>query len=272
MTVVNTRSDQRHSARICLLSRGLICVIVGAALGTLFWTPGHIFLWVLDVLGRTYLVFLGTVMAHEGVHGHLGRTRSANFWWARLALAPSMVPFTNFQKTHQLHHLHTNVPGKDPDLFIRPRRRGEMLVRALAMPHHWFFWLKRRDRIRRADVVDLLLNYLGIAAVFGIILWLVGPWRLFFGMAPVLVLVSLILWYPFAYKTHEGFSTGAAETRSHDYYGYWTYWFSLGLSMHRVHHLRPQLSWLELYPYVKRVPAGAQGRILARDVVDDQTA
>ncbi|MGH9907031.1 MAG: hypothetical protein ACRD8U_15790, partial [Pyrinomonadaceae bacterium] len=72
-------------------------------MGILFLEPSNVFFYTIDVVFRTYLIFVGTVMAHEGVHGHLGRTKAANFWWGRLALLPSMVPFTNFRKTHHLH-------------------------------------------------------------------------------------------------------------------------------------------------------------------------
>ena len=75
-------------------------------------------------------------------------------------------------------------------------------------------------------------------------------------MVPPLVLVSLLLWYPFAVQTHEGFSTGAAEERSHNYYGRFMFWFSLGLSIHRQHHLQPKLAWIELRPYVEAAPGG----------------
>ncbi len=84
------------------------------SIGTLFLQPSNLFQFIIDVLLRTYLIFIGTVMAHEGVHGHLGRTKRANFWWGRIALLPSMVPYTNFRKTHRLHHAHTNVPDQDP--------------------------------------------------------------------------------------------------------------------------------------------------------------
>lgn len=251
--------------RVFRLSRGIICLVVAGSLGTLWLAPSSVLTYILDVLFRTYLVFLGTVMAHEGVHGHLGRSKAANFWWGRLALLPSMVPFTNFRKTHHLHHAHTNLPDQDPDHFMKPRYTLlEIPFRAVAMPHHWLIWLRKRGRIRRSDLVDLGLNYLGILAVFGGLLIAVGPSRLFWGMAPVLVLVSVILWYPFAFKTHEGFSTGAPESRSHDYYGALMYWFSLGLSMHREHHLKPQLSWLELKHFVKEAPPGS-GFLPTRD-------
>lgn len=245
---------------IYFLSRAITCVVVAASIGSLFIRPSGFWWYSVDVLLRTYLIFVGTVMAHEGAHGHLGRTRAANYWWGRLALLPSMVPFTNFRKTHNLHHAHTNIPGKDPDHFMKSRNGVELVLRSLVMPHQWFFWLWRRGRIKRSDLAELALNYAGIFLVYGVVLFFVGPSRLFWAMAPALVLVSVLLWYPFAVQTHEGFSTGPAESRSHNYYGLFMYLFSFGLSMHREHHLKPKLSWIELKDYVEAAPARARKR------------
>jgi fatty acid desaturase len=177
-----------------------------------------------------------------------------------------MVPFTNFRKTHQLHHAHTNIPDQDPDHFMKSRNFLELCVRALAMPHHWFFWLRKRGRIKRSDVIELVLNYLLMVLVFSTVLAFTSATRLFWGMFPPLVLVSILLWYPFAVQTHEGFSTGAAILRSHNYYGRFMYWFSLGLSMHRVHHLQPKLAWIELKPFVESAPVGASRWRPQRDI------
>ena len=243
--------------QIHFLSRSIICAVVLASIGTLFLQPSSLPEYIVDVLLRTYLFFIGTVMAHEGVHGHLGRTRAENFRWGRLALLPCMVPYTNFRKTHHLHHAHTNIPGADPDHFMKSRHPIEIVLRAIAMPHQWFFWLWKRGRIKKEDLIELALNYFGIFVVYGVVLVLVGPSRLWWGMVPALVLVSVLLWYPFAVQTHEGFSTGPAELRSHNYYGPFMYWFSLGLAMHREHHLQPKLSWVELKDYVEDAPAGS---------------
>jgi fatty acid desaturase len=258
----------RHRARrhTHLISRTIVCVVSGAAIGTLAWSPGHAATYALDVLLRSYLIFLGTVMAHEAVHGHLGRTRRANLWWGRVALLGSMVPFTNFRKTHQLHHAHTNDAERDPDYFLRARSAIDLVLRAVAMPHHWFFWLRARGMIDRRDVQELALNYAGIVAVYAGVVVVVGPQRLALGMAPALVLTSLLLWYPFAARTHEGYSTGPADERSHNYYGRAMYWLSLGLSMHRTHHRRPHLSWLDLRPYVEAAPTGVRGFLPTRDM------
>src|SRR5688500_11753797 len=137
--------------KIFYLNRIIICIVCLLAVGSLFIPIANNFHLALDILIRTYLIFLGTVMAHESVHGHLGRTRRANFWWGRIALLPSMVPFTNFRRTHQLHHAHTNIPGQDPDHFMNSRNFVELFARAIAMPHHWFFWLRRRGRLQRTD-------------------------------------------------------------------------------------------------------------------------
>lgn len=261
-----TRADWARP-HIYVLSRAATILIVVAALGPLFWQPPNGVAYVADILFRTWMTFLGTVMAHEGTHGHLGKTRTANFWWGRLALVPTMVPFTNFYKTHNLHHRHTNIPDKDPDHFMNPRHAWELPFRALAMPHQWFFWLSRRGRIKRADVIDLVLNYIGILAIYGLIAAVVGLPRVISGVGPVLVLVSMLLWYPFAFKTHEGFSTGTAESRSHNYYGAFMYWFSLGLSMHREHHMQPRLAWIELRRYVEQAPGASWRRLLPqRDI------
>lgn len=258
------RRTPQQRRRAYWISRALIVAVVVLALGTLFVEPPSLPLYAADILFRTWLLFLGTVLAHEGTHGHLGRTKSANNWWGRLALLPNTVPYINFRKTHHLHHVHTNEPGKDPDYFLKSRHPIEMPLRALLMPHQWLFWLWKRGQLRRSDVVELGLNYLGILVVLAVMLSVVGIERLVWGMLPALVLVSWLLWYPFAYKMHEGFSTGPAETRSHNYYGRFMFWFSLGLSMHRVHHMRPDLPWLDLRSYVRSAPAGSGLRLLPR--------
>jgi fatty acid desaturase len=210
---------KRQRRRTYIASRAIVCLVVAGSLGTLWWTPSNVVLYLVDIGVRTYLVFLGTVMAHEGVHGHLGSTRRANFAWGRIALIPSLVPFTNFRRTHHLHHAHTNEPDLDPDYFMKPRRAIEIPFRALAMPHQWYFWLKRRNLLDRKHRREVLLNYALIAAVFAGVTALVGVSRVAWGVGPVLVLVSMLLWYPFALKTHEGHSVGSPEMRSHDYYG-----------------------------------------------------
>jgi fatty acid desaturase len=244
------------------LSRAIIVALVGGLLLQYSWQPEGPLAWAADVLLRTYLMFLCTVMAHEGSHGHLGGTRRANDFWGRLALVGPMVPYMTFRKPHRMHHARTNIPGDDPDLFMKFTRWWEVPLRAVAMPHWWLIWLRRRGWLKGPELVEWGLNYVGLFAIYGLVVAWVGPLRFIAGALPSLVLVSIILWYPFAVKTHEGFSTGPAPTRSHNYQGPVLFWLTLGLALHRVHHLHPRLSWIEMLPHIE--PAPRQGNLLRR--------
>ena len=249
------------------LSRAVTVAIVALALGTYFWIPQTPLEWTADILFRTYLMFLGTVMAHEASHGHLGSTRRSNFFWGRLALVPCTVPYVNFRKTHLMHHAHTNDPVMDPDYFVKPNHWWEAPFRALLVPHNWIMWLKARNMIKRRDVVEWVIHYVCIFALYIGIGLLVGVERAAIGLFPALFLVSMLLWYPFAYFTHEGYSLGASETKSHNYYGKTMFWLTLGLSMHRVHHEHPRLAWIESLPFVEADPRGFfAGLRIGRDI------
>jgi fatty acid desaturase len=251
--------------RHVILSRAVICALVAVSFAAFFWRPASLLGWLGDVALHTYIGFLGTVMAHEGSHGHLGKGMRTNGWWGRLALLPVMVPFANFRRTHPMHHAYTNDPAKDPDRFIEPRfTKLEIPFRALVMPHQWMMWLRRNGRMKRRDLAELMRDYAFIAAMWVPLGLVAGPARVLVTMVPALVFVSLILWYPFAYATHEGFSGGDAATRSHDYYGRFMYWFSLGLSMHRAHHMHPELNWLELRRYVREAPGSRWQKLVPR--------
>ncbi len=260
---------RREREGIYALSRALTVVIVLVSVGTLLiqpLTPAH---WVLDVLGRAWLMFLGTVMAHEATHGHLGRTRRANMWWGRLALVPGTVPFVNFRKTHMKHHLHTNDPQDDPDYFVVPKRTIlELPVRAVLHPHYWIYWLAKRGMIRRRDALEWALHDVALFTLYGAIGLHMGWERLAWGMGLPLFIVSLVLWHWFAGKTHEGLSTSDSEYQSHNYYGALTFWMTLGLSLHRVHHEHPKLAWIETLPFVEEDPRGFWSRHLGirRDI------
>ena len=226
----------------------LTVIVVTAALGSLALVPTHPLLLALDVIVRAYLMFVGTAMAHEASHGHMGRGARANHFWGRLALLPVMVPYVNFRKTHPLHHAYTNDPVRDPDYFARPRHGYEIPLRALAMPHQWFVWLRAHGRVTRAHGRELAGDYARVLFVHGGLIALVGPARYAAGMLPALVLVSWLLWHPFAIGTHAGWSLGAPETRSHDYPSRLLYWLSCGLSLHQQHHLHPERAWRALRP------------------------
>jgi fatty acid desaturase len=178
-----------------------------------------------------------------------------------------MVPYVNFRKTHRMHHARTNIPGEDPDHFIKPDHWWEVPFRSVAIPHYWLKWLSKRGWFTRRDAIELAINYVAFISIYSAIATQVGVLRIVASAGPALFLVSMLLWYPFAVRTHDGFSLGTPEERSHNYYGHFAYWFSLGLSMHRAHHMKPGLAWIQLLPYVERAPGGLFARLpFRRDI------
>jgi fatty acid desaturase len=228
----------------------LITVAGTLSLGSYFWEPVGLGLIVLDLLGRAYLNFLLGAMAHEGSHGHLGRTRRANLGWGRVALLPVGVVSVVFRKTHLHHHAHTNEPGLDPDEFLNTPSRWQVPLRAVAMPYQWLYWVRKNQVFSRRDWIEYALNIAALIALFGTIGWIAGFAQVMVRLVFSEILHGFLLWYVFALRTHEGYSLGEAETRSHDYRGKLLHVFSGGLSMHRLHHLRPGLSWLEMLSHI----------------------
>lgn len=248
------------------VSRIICLLLVISSTGLYFTKLDGFFDYFIEILIRAYILFLCGVMGHEGSHGNLGKNKAANEWWSRFVFIPIFVPNAPFRLTHRYHHAFTNIEGKDPDLLLKIDSIWQFPGRALAMPHHWVFWLKNNGYWSKKLTLEYILSYVFYFTFYGIIAYLVGVERILYVLIPAQALNSFILWYPFAIKTHEGHSTGKQETRSHDYYGEILYWLTLGLSLHRAHHLYQRKSWLELYPYVQRVSLKEQIKF-KRDII-----
>ncbi len=241
--------------RVVRFNRTIALVSVSAAFISYLYQPTTVIAWAIDIVFRAYAHFVAAVMAHESVHGHLGNTRRTNDWWGRFSLLPTTVPYVTFRKTHLHHHSSTNEPEKDPDEFLNTPHTWQIPFRTFALPYHWVFWMWRNHRFPHRDRIEYGLNYAVVALVYGALMTVAGWERVMIGFLFSAGIHSLLLWYWFAIKTHEGYSTGAAETRSHDYDSVFLYWFSLGLSMHRVHHMKPQLAWLQMARVGRHEPA-----------------
>jgi fatty acid desaturase len=252
--------------RAIVLNRIITSAVVSMAYASYFWQPVALAGYIADILSRAYLHFLAGSMGHEAAHGHLGRNRVSNIWWGRFAFLPTTAPFVTFRKTHIQHHAATNVSNADPDAFMNTTRKWEIPFRALLLPSHWVWWLWRHGRFSWGNRVEYVVTLAVQLSIYVVIANVVGMQRVILGLIPSGILHSFVLWYFFAVKTHEGYSTGPAVTRSHNYYGRRLYWLTCGLSMHRLHHMKPGLAWLQM---AGAVPDGTLSQRLRfqRDVV-----
>lgn len=134
------------------------------------------------------------VTGHDACHGSLTPLRALNKWIGRLALLPSLHPYSAWIYSHNvLHHGWTNLKGYDPvyapltldEYLAAPRRRRflERLHRSIAGVGLLYFntiWIpyeafpskeKRRQIARYGDYsFDRALVYLFLAALIGIVI------------------------------------------------------------------------------------------------------
>ena len=246
---MNKKEGRLFNIRV---NRLIIITLLVLSFAQYFFNPQG-WLWLPDILFRTYLLFLCGVMGHEGSHGCLANTKMGNIWWGRLSFIPLAVPNVQFRITHRYHHAFTNEEN-DPDILLKLDHWWQFPARALAMPHHWVMWLKRNGLLNKSVLTEWGLSYIVFGLYFGTIVYFVGWERVLLGLLPAQILNSFLLWYPFAVKTHEGHHVGDQEIRSHDYYGSFLYWLTMGLSLHRAHHMHPQLGWLQLRPFIQKGP------------------
>jgi fatty acid desaturase len=252
--------------RAIVLNRIITSAVVSLAYASYFWQPVGWAGYIGDIISRAYLHFVAGSMGHEAAHGHLGKSRRSNTWWGRIAFLPTTAPFITFRKTHIQHHAATNVLNADPDAFMNTTRKWEIPIRALLLPSHWVWWLWRRGWFSGGNRMEYVVTLVVQVSIYAAIAHFVGVQRVLLGLIPSGILHSFVLWYFFAVKTHEGYSTGPAVTRSHNYYGRPLYWLTCGLSMHRLHHMQPGLAWLQM---AGAVPHGtlSQSIRFQRDVV-----
>jgi fatty acid desaturase len=236
-----------------LVNRLIIILLLVVSTLQYFWSPQGAW-WIIDILFRTHILFLCGVMGHEASHGVCGNTKASNIWWGRISFFPIFVPNVQFRITHRFHHSFTNEEFKDPDLILKIQHWWQFPGRALAMPHSWLVWLRSNGLLTKKIWIEWGFTYLFFTLYFGSIAYFVGVERILLGLIPAQILNSFLLWYPFAVKTHEGHLTGKQEYRSHDYYGPLFYWLTLGLSLHRAHHMFPSKGWLQLMPYIQKGP------------------
>jgi fatty acid desaturase len=183
-----------------IISR-LICIaLVAISTGLYFWNVQGPFEITVEILIRTYILFLCGVMGHEGSHGNLGKLKAANEWWSRFVFIPIAVPNAPFRITHRYHHAFTNVEGKDPDMLLKIDSIWQFPGRALAMPHHWVIWLKENGLFTKKVIAEYVFSYLFYILFYGALIYLLGAERVLYSLIPAQILNSFLLWYPFAIK------------------------------------------------------------------------
>ena len=262
-------------------------VVIGAWLGIIVGaTSGLIPIW-LGALANSWLAWSCYLLMHEATHGTVDSRRKSPLKWLNDAVGyacavPLLMSYREHQASHMLHHAHTNVPGRDPDVWTRGRFRsvlGRVLliygVLALSPVLYWFPSLAARlpsevsrflrlsrpyeaRKLRANETAITAVLVLAIAAGFGweaFLLWYL-PGRI--GTALV---VFLLGWLPHA--PHRDTSR-YGNSRVTLFPG--SSLFLIGHDHHLVHHMFPRVAHFrmrrlfdELRPSLERHGARVEG-------------
>lgn len=232
---------------ICYLSWFLI---VAAHLG------GFVPLW-LGTLALTATFYVIFTPMHEAAHlnisGRQKKLRWVDFAAGSLASFGLFVPFVGFERLHYHHHQNTNVPGKDPDLWVNGRNFFDIVFRCFTIfPKQMYFFMTKpiatkQQKLICAAFIILKFSIAGYWMFAGylsevIFLWLLPAW---FALA--------LLAYCFDYLPHVPFvETKIFHNTRNVGKPYLNYVF-LYQNYHQIHHLNPRVPFYRYYLSYKRV-------------------
>jgi len=110
---------------------------------------GHIPAWALVFINSISNFYSFTVL-HEAVHENIegsgrGKLLTVVLGWASGLLF--LAPFQPFRVIHLTHHQHTNVPVKDPDIWVAGSNPFLILLRCLLIyPHYLYEYMVKFDK------------------------------------------------------------------------------------------------------------------------------
>jgi len=197
----------------------MIAVGVGAAtiVGLMLATSDHWLLWCFGqiVLACAFLQWF--VLLHEAGHLTLFRSRGANLCFGHLAGFIALIPFESWRRVHGMHHLWTGWQDLDPTTAaLVPRARSRLAL--AAVDGAWRFWLPLFSILYRvgnywnvarlwrmfpapAQRRAIVFNAVALVFVYGVMLWVFGPWSVL-GTIGFALFLSLALQDPLILSQH----------------------------------------------------------------------
>jgi len=133
LRALSTRSDAAGAARLVI---HVACLLAAGAWVAL---AGPVMVWpAMFVLGLVQAALFAP--AHECMHRTAFRSDRANAIVGWLAASPSLLNLDFYRAFHLVHHRHTQIPGRDPELAaVGPTTLGRYLLRVSGVA----FWQLR---------------------------------------------------------------------------------------------------------------------------------
>ena len=230
---------------------------------------GHLPIWV-GTIGMAVVSYANYTALHEAVHGSVCGARKQFRWLnelvGHLAATPMGTPFLAHRHEHFLHHNHTNMGEKDPDIFCANMTQSPwhafLAAWKLTASNYRVFlqdrWPIIDARQRIVFVLELLAivfaRVLLLAMPFGLLfpvasgdpVWLAGATLLVIVIGPVTGIILLV--YLFAYLVHvphevEGKFIDTSVYEPPAAVRSVMTWLWCFQNYHGVHHAFPRVPW-----------------------------
>ena len=230
---------------------------------------GHLPIWV-GTIGMAVVSYANYTALHEAVHGSVCGARKQFRWLnelvGHLAAIPMGTPFLAHRHEHFLHHNHTNMGEKDPDIFCANMTQSPwhaFLAAWKLTARNYRVFLQDRwpiidARQRIVFVLELLAivfaRVLLLAMPFGLLfpvassdpVWLAGATLLVIVIGPVTGIILLV--YLFAYLVHvphevEGKFVDPSVYEPPSAIRTVMTWLWCFQNYHGVHHAFPRVPW-----------------------------
>jgi omega-6 fatty acid desaturase (delta-12 desaturase) len=260
-----------------------------AALWTLMWLFYSFGLWWLSLLlavpAAGFLVRLFMIQ-HDCGHGAFFRHKLANDWIGRVLGVLTFTPYDFWRKTHSVHHatsgnLERRGMGDIDTLtvseYLALSRWGRLRYRLYRHPAVMFgigpaylFIVQHRVPLglMRAGLLPWLSTQgtnAAIAAVAGVLIWLIGPVAFLLVHLPVILLAATMGVWLF-YVQHQFEDTQWAHNETWDLHeaalhgsSYYALpgvlsWFTANIGIHHVHHLCSKIPYYRLPRVLREHP------------------
>lgn len=198
------------------------------------------------------LDYAAFTLLHEASHGLVSRGgRWINQLAGEVAATTLMCRFNGFRQVHLRHHLHTNDPERDPDLWSgRGPAWAAPLFWATSDLHYWVAYDRsepQRPLARRASAWSLTVLLLAVAVL---LLTGNGMALLWFWIVPARIALFISTWL-FDWLPHQRpFGRPRAENPLQATVNLavpgWLEPLLLGHAFHLVHHLHPGIPFHRL--------------------------
>lgn len=265
-----------------------VTVLPFVALWLLMWMSLGVGYWLSLLLAVPAACFLMRLfmIQHDCGHGAFFRWRSANDWVGRTLGVVTLTPYAFWRRTHSTHHaavgnldrrgvgdIDTLTVGEylalTPFGRLRYRIYRHPVVLFGILPAYLFLLHYRVPvglmRAGREPWVSTMGTNVAIAAVVGVLIWLVGLGPFLLVQIPVvLIAASIAMW--FFYVQHQFEDTRWAHAEDWEFpeaalHGSSHYelppalaWFTGNIGVHHVHHLSSRIPFYRLAEVLKDNP------------------